>query len=602
MASNLKSLIQQGLQKFNEKKIDEAKKIFEKAILLEKNNFLVLESLGVINGQQGNHQKASFYFLQAVNIKPNSLNININLANSLLEMGEYEKSLFYYNKILKINSNLSAVWCFKGIALKNISNYDHAINCFKQTILLDKYNEKAYFNLSSVYRTLGLFDDGIKILHSAIKLFNEPQILEVIYTNLSNLFLDVKGSKFGDDYSMVNQYSQKALSINPHNFIALNNLAMSNLFEMKYDLATSQLERVIELKSDFAPAHRNLGSLYSHLGKHSLAEKYLKNSINLEPNDTSKHFLLSEMLLFQNKFDEAWEYYEYRWVDTGDSAVKIKPKFTKPDWNPSLGFDCKIVIWGEQGIGDMLLFSSILNGIKNKFQKIYLLIDKRLCKLLSESIPEIEVLDFSIPITEEFFDYQIPLCSLGRFFRNDINSFNKMPPLLKVEPSFDVVKNKKYRCGISWQSKGGLKSEKKNIGLKNLVEILKIDEIEFFDIQYTNDSIENIKLKKEFNINFNKPKGLDTFNDIYGLARFIQSCDFIISTSNTNAHLSASLGKKTFLLLPKEYGRLWYWDNDSNGKNLWYSSIIKINQIEQGDWSSPISDLEKILKKDLGII
>ena len=65
--------------------------------------------------------------------------------------------------------------------------------------------------------------------------------------------------------------------------------------------------------------------------------------------------------------------------------------------------------------------------------------------------------------------------------------------------------------------------------------------------------------------------------------------------------MAASLGKKIYLLLPKEYGRLWYWDNDYNNQNLWYPTIIKINQTEQGDWLNPIRELKQVLKKDYNI-
>ena len=78
----------------------------------------------------------------------------------------------------------------------------------------------------------------------------------------------------------------------------------------------------------------------------------------------------------------------------------------------------------------------------------------------------------------------------------------------------------------------------------------------------------------------------------------MDTCDFIISTSNTNAHLAGALGKPLFLLLPKEYGRLWYWDNDFNGKNLWYPCIKKFSQKIQGKWDEPINDLLEEIKKN----
>ena len=394
---------------------------------------MLFRHLALYLGNKENHKIASEHFLEAYRLKPNNISINLNLANSLLETGENEKAINFYDYLIKTNPNVSTTWCFKGIALKNLKNYDQAINCFKQSLLLDKYNEKAYFNLGSVYRSIKLFEEGVSLFETALKLFNSPNILEVIYTNLSNLFLDIKGSQFGEDYSIVHSYAQKALDINPQNYIALNNLAMSNLFEMKHELAAKQLENVISIKPIFAAAHRNLGSLYNHLGKQELAEKYLKNSIQLEPEDVSKNFLLSEVLLSQNKFLEAWKYYEYRWVDTGDQAPKVKPNFTKPTWNLSIGYKTRLVIWAEQGLGDMLLFSSIIPELIDKFTKVYLLIDKRLCELVSDSIPNLEVIDFSVPTSEDFFDYQIALCSLGLFFRDNVDKFNVQKPFLKIK-------------------------------------------------------------------------------------------------------------------------------------------------------------------------
>ena len=131
-------------------------------------------------------------------------------------------------------------------------------------------------------------------------------------------------------------------------------------------------------------------------------------------------------------------------------------------WNLSIGYNTRLVIWAEQGLGDMILFSSIIPELVHKFTQVPLLIDKRLCELISDSIPNLEVMDFSVPITEDFFDYQIALCSLGLFFRDNVDKFNVQKPFLKIKKKLNIEKKKKYRCAISWQSKGGLKSDKKN--------------------------------------------------------------------------------------------------------------------------------------------
>ena len=138
-----------------------------------------------------------------------------------------------------------------------------------------------------------------------------------------------------------------------------------------------------------------------------------------------------------------------------------------------------------------------------------------------------------------------------------------------------------------------IKSQQKSLNLELLRDLFEISGIEYFSIQYSADPYEIDNLNKKLKNKIKIPNNLDIFNDIYGLLKFIDSCDFIFSTSNTNAHLSAALGKPTYLLLPKGYGKIWYWENDFNEKNLWYPSIKKFYQKNQGDWSDPISLLKE---------
>ena len=90
----------------------------------------------------------------------------------------------------------------------------------------------------------------------------------------------------------------------------------------------------------------------------------------------------------------------------------------------------------------------------------------------------------------------------------------------------------------------------------------------------------------------------DNFNDLNGITSLIEICDFVITVSNTNAHISGALGKKTFLLLPKGKGRLWYWSSKNN-KSLWYPSIEVIEQNVAGSWNSVINKLSKLVKENL---
>ena len=97
-------------------------------------------------------------------------------------------------------------------------------------------------------------------------------------------------------------------------------------------------------------------------------------------------------------------------------------------------------------------------------------------------------------------------------------------------------------------------------------------------------------------IKINKISHIDNFNDLNGLTSLIDMCNFVITVSNTNAHISGALGKETFLLLPKGKGKLWYWCS-LNNRSIWYNSIRIIKQNKIDGWDNPIKKLTKIIKE-----
>ena len=98
-------------------------------------------------------------------------------------------------------------------------------------------------------------------------------------------------------------------------------------------------------------------------------------------------------------------------------------------------------------------------------------------------------------------------------------------------------------------------------------------------------------------IKIHKIKEIDNFNDINGMTSLIDICDFVITVSNSNAHLSGALGKETFLLLPKGKGKLWYWTSQKQ-KSIWYPSVEVIEQ-EISGLRAQLKTHKKIIKEKL---
>ena len=192
--------------------------------------------------------------------------------------------------------------------------------------------------------------------------------------------------------------------------------------------------------------------------------------------------------------------------------------------------------------------------------------------------------------------------SLGIYFQKDIqkNTFkNKVD--YKTNHLSLPEKLMKLRVGLSWKSKNNLIGDKKSIDLIQLKNLFSFHDIEFVNLQYSNEEeeitiLENLLGKKIF-LHHNN----DNYNNISGVAEIIDSCDLVVTVSNTNAHIAGKLGVKTFLLLPHSDGKLWYWGTQNDKDILWYPSITPFRQADKSNWSSCIDDVINEIKYMLKI-
>lgn len=567
-----------------------AKEYFYKLYNLNPDNAQVLANLGKCSYQLNQYDESLNYFKKSLAIEKNNVDTTLTIGIILQRKNFYEDSINYFNKVLKFNEKNYFAWFFKGNSYLYLRNFVEAKKSFLKSIASNIKYKDSYIALYSLYKSERKYDEAIDILEKAL---NHVEDIESIYVNLSSIYNEKNDQSLIDPFNYAKEYAMKALTINPNNFYALNNLGLSYFKENKNELAISTFQKLIKVKSNFIDGHKNLGVVYNHIGDYINSEKCFRNAINIDPHDNFNYFVLSECQFFQNNFSDGFKNFEYRFKEMEGQPFVTKPNFSLPDWSPDLGYK-KILIWGEQGVGDQILFSTIVPELLNLFEKVTLLIDERLCQAYKDSYKNMEILPLNKSINQASYDYQISIGSLGKFFRKSISDFKSLNPLLKVNNQ-RFSKPSKIRCAFSWKSKGAPKSRLKSLELEMLSQIFEIEDIEFYNIQYSDEKNEIEKINKKLSNKIKYVDGLDTYNDIYGLMQFLDTCDFVFSTSNSNVHFSGALGKTTYLLLPKAIGKMWYWENDFENKNLWYPSITKFYQKEQGDWRDPISELQNSL-------
>ena len=246
---------------------------------------------------------------------------------------------------------------------------------------------------------------------------------------------------------------------------------------------------------------------------------------------------------------------------------------------------------------------SAISNAENNYQfdidNLFVKIDERLHEIIKRFYPKALFFNGSSNSPKDIINSQIPICDLGSLFINNINDVKKnhikyliSEPKLTNQLKKTITNKKKLVCGLSWISKNDDIGSSKSITLEMLKPILALEDIIFLDLQYSDTKDERINFFNDNGIEIKKFDKIDNFKDLNGVTSLIDACDFIITVSNTNAHMAGALGKKTFLLLPKGKGRLWYWSSLKN-KSIWYPSIEIIEQNFPGEWRSVIDNLRK---------
>jgi len=75
----------------------------------------------------------------------------------------------------------------------------------------------------------------------------------------------------------------------------------------------------------------------------------------------------------------------------------------------------------------------------------------------------------------------------------------------------------------------------------------------------------------------------------------IKNLDLIITADTSLAHLSATLGKKTWIVLP--FVSDWRWFRDEK-KSIWYENITLYKQKQIGNWEEVFHVIREDLKKE----
>lgn len=98
---------------------------------------------------------------------------------SLLESSQLEKSIEYFDRVIKKNPANTSAQNAKGVALFQLKKYDAAIGAFSQSIAADSSSYKPFFNRGNAYLEKKAFKEAVLDYNRANGL--DPSVLDIQY-------------------------------------------------------------------------------------------------------------------------------------------------------------------------------------------------------------------------------------------------------------------------------------------------------------------------------------------------------------------------------------------------------------------------------------
>lgn len=502
---------------------------------------------------------------------------------TLYKNGKFEDAVAGAEAMLAVFPNSSDILNLLGTANSVLHRYDLAIETYQRILKIDPKNALVYNNMGNAFRGTGDLETAIDCYQKALKIdpsdVNSHNNLGVALTEFENF----------DDAL---KYLWKSLKLQPGNANTHCKIGTTLLKKEELDQAIQSFEKALEIDPNLLEAHNNMGVAFYRKGALKAAIACHDKTIAIDPYNGTAHLAKAELLLKLQDFKAGWPMYEYRWKK---SKLDSTPLVTRrPEWR--FGDQSRVLVWGEQGLGDEVMFASLIPDIYAACSKLIVKANSRLIPIFKRSFPtDIEYYPNEETVPEEIYDTHIPMGSLPKYFRQNLNSFE---PASQGFLSADKAKTAALRdklledeaeilIGLSWHSKSNLMfAQNRRIPLGQLATMFHATNIKFVSLQYGNVIAEINQVKAEHGIDVAQVAAIDNFHDIDGLAALISACDRIISIDNVTVHLAGALGKGIDVLLPRVSN--WRWGLDPNS-SYWYRSVRLRRQSECEDWGEVLA-------------
>jgi len=383
----------------------------------------------------------------------------------------------------------------------------------------------------------------------------------------------------------------------------LANVGSACRISNQFDAAAACLNRSLQLNLARAETWNNRGQLHEDLGEFGEAYTAYQNAYSL--NRT--HPVIALSLAYQRM--RAGEWSNEPWLPAGAPEGTTPFPGTWDLWEqgrnnygtlPNVpiwkGEDLtgdRLLITPEGGYGDYVWLSRYLPKLEKMGAKVFFMVPEPIVRLARERFPGnnryIHHTIEGVPV--KTFDYQVPLLSLlSRFLRDPCNT---PPAALQANTEAPRASSGHFkrtgeslRVGlVSLAQENGVQRPHRSIPLLAIQPLREVAGVEWVSLMpdRRTDWMRSMRWIKDAD-------GLEW--DWLDTCEVIEQLDLVVTVDTAVAHLAASLGVPTWILVPMRSDHKW----GTSERSAWYPDAKLFRQRDPISWDGVISEVCAELK------
>ena len=561
-----------------------ANTLFEKLLALDPASPRTMYNYGITQLQAGAPETAAQLLRNALSLHPAYHEARIGLGVALLNLDSFSEAEAAFRAVLAVVPNALPALEGLGDTLMKRGDYAEALTCYEKYRTLAPLPAEKLINLASAYERTQQPEKVEQVLRACIA--TAPNF--VVGFDELGAFL-IGAGRLEEALAVCElglQHHPQSLKLRLNKISALLRL-------VRLDEADAELQACLHS----APSDADV--LFSYAMLRELQQRpregldFIDRALLLRPDSGPLHQLRSVLLLVSGSISEGWDEFDY---GTQNKNRSLAQRYPYPMWSGQPLAGKTILIYGEQGLGDEILFASCLPDLLAQGARCVVQCDPRLEALFTRSFPPAKVRgaqrtdDVAWLESEEPIDYQTPVGSLPRYVRRRLEDFPQRNAFLVAAPERRQHWRKvldshteELKVGIVWRSKvvDPLRARAYTT-LDQWASLLHMPGVTFVNLQYDDCTQELAALPADVRSKIMLPADINLHDDIDDVGALIAELDLVITVGTVVYNLAGAVGTPTWLLRRFEAD----WVALGTDKIPWYPSVEVFRQLRPRDWSS----------------